>query len=101
MLLDLLYATLAQSFISFSLQTLIDKVRGLYRPTFRQIVSLDADLFGKDAVPDFFSALAQVRPLAHHQLIANDTNSEVVCDKGMILAAHYFRSHVPWSARSV
>jgi hypothetical protein len=38
---------------------------------------------------------------AYHQFIGNDSDRVVVDWKGVVLSAHHFRGHVPWSAARI
>lgn len=52
-------------------------------------------------VTDLLSVLSNVRPLAEHALVADDSNSEIVNSHSVVLATHDFRRHVAWGSRCV
>ena len=52
----------------------VDEVRGLNRPARRYVVTFYVHLLGQDLVSNFFSGLANVRPL-HHE-ISKDGDSK-------------------------
>jgi hypothetical protein len=64
-------------------------------------VSLDLDLFCKYHISDLFPAPTNVGPSSKHEFITDDSQSKVVNRICMILATHYFLSHIAWSARGV
>ena len=101
MLLDLGRPVQAESIPGLPLQAFIYEIGGLQGPALRQLVSLDLDLLGEDHVSDFFAAATDVGSATEHELVADDSNSEVVDRVAVILAAHHFGRHVSGCARRV
>ena len=58
-------------------------------------------MLGEDLVPDILAVPAIVRPLAHHELVANHTDRKVIRRKRVRLPAHDFGGHVAWRARGL
>ena len=86
----------ANSRLRLALNALVDEVCALLGPTWRHVSALDLDLLAENLLPDFAPILSNVRSTAHHAIVADDANREIVRDRGVILAAHYLRSHVAW-----
>ena len=76
------------------LQALVDEVSRFFVPAFRDLVLLDLDLTAQYLVADIFSCATLVRSFAHHALVGDDPNGEVVCCESVVLAAHDLRGHV-------
>ena len=62
-------------------------------------MSLYLNLFGQNVVADFFPRFSDVRSLAHHAFISDDSHCKIVDSHTMILPAHHFRSHIAWCTR--
>ncbi len=88
----------ADTVYRLALQTLVDKVCGFLVPTVRNIVVTDLNLSTEDLISDILSCPALVGSLAHHALIGDNTDGEVVCCQAMVLTTHDFRSHIAWRA---
>lgn len=58
-------------------------------------------MFAQNLVSDFFAVSAIVGSLAQHQFVGNHSHGIVVNCEGVVLATHYFRSHVARGATCV
>jgi hypothetical protein len=101
MLLDLSWSIQPKSVAGLAHDTLVDKVGRLQRPALRQLIALDAHLFGKDHVSDLLPRPANVRSFAHHELVEHDAEGEIINGKSVILPTHYFWRHVARRPRSI
>ena len=76
------------------LQALVDEVRCLLVPAVRDPVLLYLHLAAQDLISDVFAGATFVGPLAHHALVGDDTDGEVVGDEAVVLPAHDLGCHV-------
>jgi len=100
-LLDLRWAIQAESIAGLSLQALVDEVGSFERPALGQLAPFDVDLLCEDHITDLLAAAADVRAPAHHELVADDADGEVVDSVAMILAAHNLGCHVAGRTRRI
>ena len=56
----------------------VDEISSLETPSLRDLVLLDLDLLHQDLVADLLSGSAEVGSSAHHELVGNDSEREVV-----------------------
>lgn len=98
MLLQLVDSIVTQTRVFVSLQQFVHEVHGLRTPTQRQLVFVDPRLVCKDLVPDLFSRISHVRPIAKHDFVDDDPKCKEICLKGVIHPADDFRSHVTRSS---
>lgn len=103
MLLDLRYAVVAQTTPWFSLYhlnitiwNLVNEVSTLWRVLIRNFWNFS--LSRHNLIPYFLTVLPDVRSPAHNEFISDDSYGKIVGTEAVILSAHYFWSHVAWSA---
>lgn len=101
MVLNFMRATQTQPVCRLPLQEFIDEICCFHRPAIRDIRLLQVDLLGEDLIPDVFASLTSIWSSAKHELMSNDTKSEIVDLYAVVLSAHYFWCHVAWCSRSV
>ena len=95
-LLDFAWAIKTQSVAWLTLEEFVDEVCCLKRPSFRQLTPFDLNLFCENHVSDFFTASADVRSTAEHELVTNDANSKIICGIRVVLPAHDLWRHISW-----
>jgi hypothetical protein len=92
MLLYFLRTIQTQPVNGLSLYQFVDEVSCLQTPPWWHIPLPDLNLLCQDVVPDLLPVLANVRSLAKHTFISNDSHSKVVHCHSMVLTTHHFRS---------
>ena len=93
--------TIPKSLNWLTLDHLVNKIGSFWAPSSWNFWSLDLNLFSQNCISNIFSSFSKVRPSSHHTFISNDSCSEVINSKRMILATHDLRSHVPGCSWSV
>lgn len=101
MVFDFLISIETKSLLSTSLQTLVDEVCSLIRPSCGDLVLFYLSLLRYNMLSDFPSSLAEIRSAAEHALPCYDTDCKVISGYAMVPFAHDLRCHVSWSPRSL
>lgn len=94
MLLKLIWSVEPKPALRLSLDAFINEISGLKRPAFWNFMLFQLYLLAFDLVNDFFPRGAIIRHLAHHHLISNNADCEVVRREGVVLPAHDLRRHI-------
>ena len=91
----------SESITRLTLKQLINEISGFKRPASWQVTSFDLHLFCKNHITNFLTAATDVGSSTQHELISNHSYGKVVDSVRMILATHYFGSHVARCTRGV
>ena len=78
----------------FSLNHAIDKICTLKWPSFRNVLFLYLNLFGKNLIPNLLPASTIIWPFSKHHFISNNPNCKIVNFIRMILTAKNLWSHI-------
>ena len=101
MCFQLFYPMLVSNSICWlACQTLIDEVSCGDGPSFRNLKLFYLHLFCQDLVSNFFPRTPYIRSAAHHTLVTNHANGEVISGEPVIVATHNLWGHVAGRARS-
>ena len=94
MLLELERTVLAKPLLGIVEEALVGEISRLLAPVRRNLLLRDLDLLGLDLESDVLPALAVIRPVAQHALVRDDSESEEIHHKAVILLEHDLRRHV-------
>ena len=76
------------------LNKLVYEVSGFPAPSLWYSALFNLHLFAQNVVSDFFPVFPAIWPFAQHTLVGDDTDCEEVHRNTVVLATHYFGSHV-------
>lgn len=90
-----------ESIWRLSLNHTIDKICTLQRPSFRNILFFQLNLFCKDLVSNLFSTSTIIWPFSEHHFVCNNTNCKIIDLIWMILTAKNLWSHISRSSTCI
>ena len=93
-----IHSEVAESFDAFPHDKFVNEVSSLKRPSCRDVLLSNLNLFLQNLVSDLLPSLPHVGSFTHHALIGDDSECVIVYSECMVLFAKHFRGHVAWSS---
>jgi len=90
-----------KSVLRFSLNEFVYEISWLLRPSIWYVIFPNFSLHLQYLISQLLSRSSLIRSPSHHKLKSTYSHCKIVNRNSMVLATHYFWSHIAWRTRSV